>query len=68
MNRYENMVNFTTVSTSAVNQIYQTPTPDTDSLSFKMKNNIMIAYSFKVVFPLNNSDEPGKIDVPLSKE
>lgn len=40
------LVNFGTVDTSITDNIYQTPTELTDNLSFALKNNIIIDYSF----------------------
>ena len=44
-NNNETLVNYLSTSTSAVNQNYSQPTVNTESLSFKMKNNFIIAFS-----------------------
>ena len=41
----DNLVNYTNVPTSAANLIYFTPTESQDSLSFLMKNDVIIKYS-----------------------
>lgn len=40
------LVNYGTADTSITDNIYQTPTELTDNLSFALKNNIIIDYSF----------------------
>ena len=49
INRKENLVNYITTSTSAINQNYQAPTVDPESLSFKIKNNILITFSMQEI-------------------
>lgn len=47
INRNENLVNYTTTSTSAINQGYEVPTSDPESLFFKIKNNVHISFTFQ---------------------
>lgn len=54
----ENLVNYMTTSTSAVNQNYSEPTVNTESLSFKIKNNFMIA--FTMTENESDKDSPSK--------
>lgn len=41
----DNLVNYSNVSTSAINSIDCTPTESHESLSFLMKNNVLISFS-----------------------
>ena len=43
----ENLVNYTTISTAANNQAYQTPTEDPQSLSFKIKDGFWLDFSIE---------------------
>jgi hypothetical protein len=43
-NNNETMVNYLSTSTSAVNQNYSQPTVNTESLSFKMKDNFIFTF------------------------
>lgn len=56
----ENMVNYTTSSTSAINLNYQVPTVDTESLSFKIKNNVLITFSVQDIAVSETSQIKGK--------
>lgn len=46
-NNNETMVNYLSTSTSAVDQNYSQPTVNTESLSFKMKDNFILAFSLQ---------------------
>lgn len=46
-NNNETMVNYLSTSTSAVNQNYSQPTVNTESLSFKMKDNFILTFSIQ---------------------
>lgn len=50
-NDSETLVNYLSTSTSAVNQNYSEPTVNTESLSFKMKNNYILTFSMPNVEP-----------------
>jgi|ABSN01.1.fsa_nt_gi hypothetical protein len=50
-NNNETLVNYLSTSTSAVNQNYFQPTVNTESLSFKMKNNFILTFSMPDVEP-----------------
>jgi len=60
INMNENMVNYTTSSTSAINLNYQVPTVDTESLSFKIKNNVLITFSVQDIAVSETSQIKGK--------
>lgn len=49
----DNLVNYSSPSTSIVNGIETPPTESPDSLSFLMKNNILISFS---ISPNRNTD------------
>jgi hypothetical protein len=50
-NNNETLVNYLSTSTSAVNQNYSQPTANTESLSFKMKNNFILTFSMQDIEP-----------------
>lgn len=50
-NNNETMVNYLSTSTSAVNQNYSQPTVNTESLSFKMKDNFILTFSLQDILP-----------------
>jgi hypothetical protein len=59
-NNNETLVNYLSTSTSAVNQNYSQPTVNTESLSFKMKNNFILTFSMPDVEP---KETPPKIEM-----
>ncbi|MFA5805990.1 MAG: hypothetical protein WC879_15240 [Melioribacteraceae bacterium] len=60
INRNENLVNYITSSTSAINESYQVPTVDTESLSFKIKNNVLITFSLQDIIVPETSQKKEK--------
>ena len=62
-NNNETLVNYLSTSTSAVNQNYSQPTVNTESLSFKMKNNCILTFSMPNVEPPETSPKIEKDEI-----
>lgn len=55
----DNLVNYSSVATSAANSLDYTPTESHESLSFLMKNNVIIDFS---LIPNQQIEDKGKQD------
>lgn len=55
------LVNYNTGNTSVNDSIFDTPTELTDNLSFAIKNNIIIDYSFADIEKSDVNKEPQEI-------
>ncbi len=62
----DNLVNYSSPSTSIVNGIETAPTESPDSLSFLMKNNVLISFSLSPNQNIDNNSEK-KPEATLSK-
>lgn len=60
----DNLVNYSSVSTSAINTLEYTPTESHESLSFLMKNNVLLKFS---LFP-QTKEEKEEEQKELDKE
>lgn len=61
----ETLVNYMSTSTSAVNQDYSEPTVNTESLSFKIKNNFVIAFTMTDNEPIQESPIKDKDEIQI---
>lgn len=59
-NNNEVLVNFLSNSTAADYQNYTEPTVNTESLSFKMKNNYLITFEFPEIEPRDQTPKTEK--------